>query len=101
MFTDQQTANSDSRYLLAKGTQVREEDFGLLFYSMFGPRLIFLSSGRLLESHFFEGHMTLGQWLRKYHPRSVGRSQQKLTALYQRLRDLEAKGVIIVRPDKE
>ena len=95
------TANSDPHYLLAKGTQVREEDFGLLFYSMFGPRLFFLSCGRLLESIFFEGRMTLGQWLRKNHPQIVGSDSQKQTVLQQRLTDLEAKGVIIARTDNQ
>jgi len=49
---------------LAVGTQVREEDFGLLFYTMQGPRLYFLSCGSLLESSFFEGQRTLGQCLK-------------------------------------
>ena len=44
----------ERRYKLAPGTQVREEDFGLLFYTMRGPRLFFLKCGRLLEPGFFE-----------------------------------------------
>lgn len=51
------------RYKLAPGTQVREEDFGLLFYSMAGPRLYFLGSGDLLSASFFKGELTLEQWL--------------------------------------
>lgn len=51
------------KYKLAPGTQVREEDFGLLFYTMVGPRLYFLRSGSLLGSDFFCGEQTLEQWL--------------------------------------
>lgn len=52
-----------SKYKLAPGTQVREEDFGLLFYTMSGPRLYFLGSGVLLGTDFFCGEQTLEQWL--------------------------------------
>ncbi|MDY7036296.1 MAG: mycofactocin biosynthesis chaperone MftB, partial [Thermodesulfobacteriota bacterium] len=45
----------EPKYILAPGTQVREEDFGLLFYTMTGPRLYFLSSGTLLADSFFQG----------------------------------------------
>ncbi len=54
----------EKKYKLASGSQVREEDFGLLFYTMQGPRLYFLSCGSLLESAFFEGEKTLGQYLK-------------------------------------
>jgi putative mycofactocin binding protein MftB len=47
------------RYKLAPGTQVREEDFGLLFYQMRGPRLFFLSSGKHLREDFFSGEKPL------------------------------------------
>ena len=50
------------RYSLASGVQVREEGFGLLFYSMSGPRLYFVSSGDVLDSRFFQGEWTLDQW---------------------------------------
>jgi len=49
-------------YRLTPGTQVREEDFGLLFYTMHGPRLYFLKCGPLLEARFFRGEMTLSDW---------------------------------------
>ena len=51
------------RYKLAAGSQVREEDFGLLFYTMAGPRLYFMSSGDLIGGDFFEGAVTLDQHL--------------------------------------
>ena len=51
------------KYVLASGNQVREEDFGLLFYTMRGPRLYFLSSGQLLGPSFFEGKLSLERWV--------------------------------------
>ena len=56
---------TEPRYILAPGTQVRQEDFGLLFYTMAGPRLYFLSSGELLGYPFFQGQLTLDQWIQK------------------------------------
>jgi len=50
-------------YALAPGTQVREENFGLLFYTMKEPRLYFLSSGDLLDSSFFGSDLGLAEWL--------------------------------------
>ena len=58
--------HKDVRYSLASGVQVREEDFGLLFYSMAGPRLYFVSSGDVLNSRFFQGEWTLEQWIKQY-----------------------------------
>ena len=52
-----------TKYRLAPGTQVREEDFGLLFYTMAGPRLYFLSSGNLLRRDFFQGKLAFDQWV--------------------------------------
>lgn len=54
----------EKSYRLASGTRVREEDFGLLFYTMQGPHLYFLSCGPLLESAFFEGEKTLSQYFK-------------------------------------
>jgi len=51
------------KYKLAWGAQVREEDFGLLFYTMHGPRLYFLASGDLLQEDFFQGHISLEAWI--------------------------------------
>lgn len=55
----------DTKYKLNRGSQVREEDFGLLFYKMSGPRLYFISSGDLLSPDFFRGDMTLEEWIDK------------------------------------
>ena len=56
---------SESKYKLNYGSQVREEDFGLLFYRMSGPRLYFISSGNLLSPDFFRGDMTLEEWMNR------------------------------------
>lgn len=84
----------DSRFTLAPGSQVREEDFGLLFYTMAGPRLYFLSSGDWIGSDFFEGIVTLEQWLRRHAgPGSVTDSlMEQITA---GLNHLKEKGVIL------
>jgi putative mycofactocin binding protein MftB len=84
----------ETRYKLASGSQVREENFGLLFYTMVGPRLYFLSCGGLLHRDFFNGELTLEKWIRKSTsldsvPKTVIRS------LKNSLNQLQEKGVII------
>ena len=83
-------------YILAPGTQVREEDFGLLFYSMQGPKLHFTSLGNMLGSQFFIGKLTIKQWLAKRDPDHTITSGQRsgLTKVLNQLRDM---GVIIER----
>ena len=81
-------------YKLAPGTQVREEDFGLLFYTMGGPRLYFLSSGNLLESRFFQGELTLEQCAKQQTDQGpVPKSQ--ILDLRKTLNQLKEKGVIL------
>ena len=82
------------KYKIAPGAQVREEDFGLLFYSMHGPRLYFLASGNLLQEKFFQGRITLQTWMEKIHPRSQG-SARRIAGLKKSLRKLADNGVII------
>jgi len=85
-----------ARYILASGTQVREEDFGLLFYTMAGPRLYFLSSGKALDPEFFEGQVTLDQWLsRRKIQDSV--SKARILKIENNLNQLKEKGVILER----
>ncbi|MCJ7687179.1 MAG: mycofactocin biosynthesis chaperone MftB [Desulfobacteraceae bacterium] len=83
----------DLKYVLASGTQVREEDFGLLFYTMRGPRLYFLSSGQLLGSSFFQGELTLDQYgrLKGEEPPPGGRTE----GIKKVLEQLRGKGVIL------
>ena len=85
---------TESRYILAPGTQVREEDFGLLFYTMGGPRLYFLSSENLLDSSFFQGDLTLERWIKqKTEQGFIPKSQ--ILSLNKSLNQLEEKGVIL------
>ncbi len=83
-------------YILAPGTQVRDEDFGLLFYSMSGPRLHFTSLGNMLSSQFFIGKLTIEQWLAERDPDHTITSEQR-AGLTNALRQLRDKEVIIER----
>lgn len=83
-----------ARYKLASGVQVREEDFGLLFYSMDGPSLFFMSCGELVESSFFGSEMTLEQWLDKGRSDTVTGEKQRIS-LEKALKKLVHKGVVV------
>jgi putative mycofactocin binding protein MftB len=82
----------EKKYGLALGAQVREENFGLLFYTMRGPRLYFLTCGPLLGSAFFEVKITFGEYL-KERRLSADLSFRLGRILYQ----LREKGVILER----
>jgi putative mycofactocin binding protein MftB len=84
----------ETRYKLAPGSQVREEDFGLLFYTMVGPRLYFLSCGGLLGSGFFDGELTLETEIRQNTGGNFV-SEKTLQNLKDSLKQLHEKGVII------
>ena len=84
----------NQRYRLTPGTQVREEDFGLLFYTLAGPRLYFFPCGDVLDRDFFRGELSLDQWVdQKGLKRSI--PQARLSGLGKGLRDLHAKGVLL------
>lgn len=83
----------DVKYVLASGTQVREEDFGLLFYTMRGPRLYFLSSGPLLDSSFFQGELTLDQCARLKGEEPP--PEERREGIRKVLEQLRGKGVIV------
>ena len=85
---------NEPKYNLAPGAQVREEDFGLLFYNMHGPRLYFLASGNLLQEKFFQGRIPLRAWVDKIHPMSEDLAM-RIVGLKKSLKKLAAKGVII------
>ena len=72
---------------------MREERFGLLFYSRFGPRLYFLPSGNLLRSDFFESDMTLARWLENVGSSEI--SAVRACSLADALAELKNKGVIV------
>ena len=88
------------KYRLASGTQVREEGFGLLFYTMKGPRLYFLSCGKLLESRFFQGQLSLDQWISQL-PKYSAVSEEVLEDLGEQLNLLKERGVLIECRDGE
>jgi len=81
------------RYRLAPGTQVREEDFGLLFYTMKGPQLYFLPSGQLLKSSFFQGDITLEQYLLQKEEKG-SMTDASIRGIRKTLDQLSEKGVI-------
>jgi putative mycofactocin binding protein MftB len=83
-----------SKYKLAPGTQVRKEDFGLLFYTYTGPRLFFLPSGDWLGCDFFLGQKTLHQWLIE-GGFDKQEATQKAQSIDNALERLAGKGVII------
>lgn len=84
---------SKFRYKLARGSQVREEDFGLLFYRMNGPRLYFISSGDLISPDFFKGEKPLEAWIEKNNNHGIGDAE--VSELEKMLSQLSGKGVII------
>ena len=87
-------SSEDKKYMLSPGTQVREEDFGLLFYTMDGPRLYFMYSGGLLDSDFFNCGDTLEDWMgRNKDKDSVSKAQ--VLNLVTSLNQLKKKGIII------
>jgi len=47
-------------YKLTEGVQVRQENFGLLFYDYRGPRLYFVPSENLIGPDFFHGRQSAG-----------------------------------------
>jgi len=82
------------KYALAPGTQVRNEEFGLLFYTMKGPRLYFLSSGQMLDATFFKGEYSLEQWL-KIQDEAGLFSKGDVREIEKNLDRLTEKGVIL------
>ena len=85
---------NDPKYKLARGAQVRKEDFGLLFYKMHGPRLYFLASGDLLQEDFFQGHISLEAWIDR-NQSMYENMTSRMPGLKKSLRKLTYKGVII------
>ena len=84
----------ETRYKLAPGTQVREEDFGLLFYTMDGPRLYFVNSGELIQTDFFEDGVPLEQWIRQQAGEDTVTTKAVL-GLKKSLDRLAKKGIIL------
>jgi putative mycofactocin binding protein MftB len=79
----------EATYELTLGTQVRAERTGLLFYQRTGPRLHFLSCGRLLDPEFFSSGLSVKEWLSgKKVPEAA------IDLLERALSRLKAKGVV-------
>jgi len=87
------TEMSGSSYRLARGTQVRQEGFGLLFYTMEGPRLYFLSSGDMLDPEFFESGSSLEDRLGRDGMEM--KVPEKIRQLEKQLKKLSQKGVLV------
>ena len=84
----------NKRYRLAAGTQVREEDFGLLFYQMKGPRLHFVATGNLLTADYFQGEMTLAVWMDKLNLLPEKKTRQTV-AISEAMKRLSRKGIVV------
>jgi putative mycofactocin binding protein MftB len=85
---------SNKKYRLSSGTQVRQEDFGLLFYTMRGPRLYFLPVGTFFDPSFFESDCALQQWAEQ-KSRKTTVSEGYLKKIEKSLGQLIDKGVIL------
>jgi putative mycofactocin binding protein MftB len=86
--------SSEKKYRLSSGTQVRQEDFGLLFYTMRGPRLYFLPLKDFIEPRFFTGKYSLSQWLEQKN-KTIDVSGNAMGKIDKSLRQLCDKGVIL------
>lgn len=74
----------DLKFVLTSGSKVREEDFGLLFYSMYGPRLFFINCKKNLSPEFFAGECDLKEWLIKKGGEALA-SAKELASCLQKL----------------
>ncbi len=80
-----------TRYVLHPDCRVRREDFGLLFYDLKGPKLLFVASGDLLEPDAFDPGSGCASAL-------AGRSRPERRRLDGLLRTLVAKGFLLEQP---
>lgn len=80
-----------TQYVLHPDCRVRREEFGLLFYDLRGPKLLFVETGDLLAPELFEiGRASVDVLAGK--PESVRRQVERL------LRSLVDKGFIREQP---
>jgi putative mycofactocin binding protein MftB len=61
--------------------RVRAEKFGLLFYDLRGPRLLFAETGELISPDFFQGKEPVEQFLGKLDLRNQNRVHGLLAKL--------------------
>ena len=76
------------QYVLHPDCRVRREEFGLLFYDLKGPKLLFVASGDLLETDAFRPGSAAANAL-------AGRSQPERRRLEGLLRTLVVKGFLL------
>lgn len=74
-------------YVLDPNCQVREESFGLLFYDLRGPRLLFARTGRLIRPEALRTGLELARAL-------AGRPPRERAALERLFQSLVAKGFL-------
>ena len=63
--------------------RVRSEKFGLLFYDLRGPRLLFAETGALLQTDFFQGKEPVDEFLGRLEERD----RNKIKGLLVKLRE--------------
>lgn len=80
-----------TKYLLHPACRVRKEKFGLLFYDLRGPRILFVETADLLGPEFFQPGGPAGDALR-------GKPPTELVRLEHCLRILAEKGFICEQP---
>ena len=61
--------------------RVRAEKFGLLFYDLRGPRLLFAETGKLMEPDFFQGKEPVDAFLERLDLRDQNRVRSLLVKL--------------------
>jgi putative mycofactocin binding protein MftB len=77
-----------TQYVLHPDCRVRREEFGLLFYDLKGPKLLFVASGELLEPDAFTpGSASASSLAGRAHP-----EQRRIAGL---LRTLVVKGFLL------
>jgi len=76
-----------TQYVLHPDCRVRKEEFGLLFYDLRGPKLLFVETGDLLEPELFQTGRASADVL-------VGRSKSEQLRVERLLRSLADKGLI-------
>lgn len=82
---------SDRRYTLHPACRVRREGFGLLFYDLRGPRLLFANTGDVLTPEFFAGEIGT-------HVALSGMAPSRRRALVAFLDSLAEKGFVREQP---
>ncbi len=78
-------------YVLHPDCRVRAEGFGLLFYDLRGPKLLFVESGDLLDAASFEAGAASAGAL-------AGRSEPERRRVHRLLRTLADKGFLREQP---